>query len=115
MDHRDEKIAAMSASILVPLIASGAVAPTSIERAFRLVQSDPKGLSAINKMLPLAMTYEKSMGRMATIDAAVEYYMGVIPIWNYAGEDYYICKADEAVPDARVRKNPEILTPLKRG
>lgn len=97
------------------LIDKGMVAPTKRERAFRLVQRDPKGINAINTMIPLSDKPDMTAQMQRDIEDAVMYYMGVKLTWRHDSEDYWAVSSPEAVHDALVRTKPEVLTPKKDG
>lgn len=104
------------ASLIVDdLIDSGKVAPTKQERAFRLVQRDPKGICAINTMIPLSNKPDMTAQMQRDIEDAVMYYMGVKLVWRYDSEDYWRVSSPEAAHDALVRVKPNVLTPKKDG
>ena len=104
-----------AALVLDEMIASGKVAPTKQERAFRLVQSDPQGIRAINKMLPLSNRPDMTAQMQRDIEDAVMYYMGVKVTWRHDSEDYWVASSPEAAHDALVRVKPDVLTPKKDG
>lgn len=104
-----------AALVIDELIASGKVAPTKQERAFRLVQSDPQGIRAINKMIPLSNRPEMTAQMQRDIEDAVMYYMGVKVTWRHDSEDYWAVSSPEAAHDALVRVKPDVLTPKKDG
>lgn len=104
-----------AALVIDDLIASGKVAPTKQERAFRLIQRDPKGICAINTMIPLSNRPEITAQMKRDIEDAVMYYMGVKLTWQHDSEDYWRVSSPEAAHDALVRVKPDVLTPKKKG